>query len=482
MSSRFPQRTYAVRRATPGRVSEPSLPFGEDGPAESAVTVSQFVARINGALRTALPDAWVKGEVGEWRVYPSGHAYFTLKDRFAVLNGMMWADDLARVPFRVDAGMELLARGRPDVYAKSGKLSFVVAEIQPAGVGALQLAFEQLKARLAAEGLFDTARKRPLPLLPRRIGIVTSRHGAAVRDILKVLSKRFPNAHVTIYPALVQGAGAAEAIARGVAAFSRVQGAADVLIVARGGGSKEDLMAFNDERVVRAVAGSRVPTISAVGHEVDVTLTDLAADLRAATPSQAAELVVARREDFEGLLGRREREMASELRGKLNATRAGLERLLSSRAFAGYPARAAHAAGETAFLSRALFSAMGRLPLVFGERLARAEAVLVGWPARAALPHLRTRIDQEERALADRMTARLAGAHESLGVAAGRLDALNPLRVLARGYSVTYREGEAAPLIDAAAVKPGDALRIRLAKGEIGATVVRSVHAEETNR
>ena len=252
---------------------------------------------------------WVRGEVSGFRgPAASGHCFFSLKDESggATLRVKVFASDYRRIPFTLEEGLLVLARGTPDVYPERGELSLRIVEIQPSGIGALQLAFEQLKARLAAEGLFDPAKKRPLPLLPRRIGVVTSRHGAALRDILKVLDARFPNAHVTLYPASVQGAAAPGEIVRALRAFSRVPGAADVVIVARGGGSKEDLAAFNDEAVVRAVAASRVPVVSAVGHEMDVTLTDLAADVRAATPSQAAELVVERLDRFEERLARGE--------------------------------------------------------------------------------------------------------------------------------------------------------------------------------
>ena len=376
---------YRVSRGPLGRSPGPTLPFGDGPPGASAITVSVFVARLNGVLRASLPDTWVKGEIGEWRIWSSGHAYFTLKDASAALPSVMWSSDVARVPFRPEEGMEVLVRGRPDVYARSGKLSFVVAEIQPVGAGALQLAFEQLKARLAAEGLFDPARKRKLPLLPRRIGVVTSRHGAAVRDVLKVLSARFPNAHVTVWPVAVQGVSAPDEIARAVEAFSRLA-AADVVIVARGGGSRDDLSAFNDEKVVRAVAASRIPTISAVGHEVDVTLTDLAADLRAATPSQAAELVVARRDDFEVRIDGLGRELTRTLKGRLLAAHADAARLLNAPALAGFPARTAALSARASSAARELLSAVRRLPAAYRERLLRAEGAVVAWPILAALP------------------------------------------------------------------------------------------------
>ena len=461
---------YRVPRRATSRPAEPTLPFGDGTPEATAIPVSLFVAKLNGVLRASLPDTWVKGEIGEWRVWSSGHAYFTLKDATASLPAVMWASDVARVPFRPEEGMEVLARGRPDVYPRSGKLSFVVSEIQPVGAGALQLALEQLRARLSAEGLFDPARKRKLPLLPRRIGVVTSRHGAAVRDVLKVLSARFPNAHVTVWPVAVQGASAPAEIARAVDGFSRL-GAADVVIVARGGGSRDDLSAFNDEKVVRAVAACRVPTISAVGHEIDVTLTDLAADLRAATPSQAAELVVARREDFESRIEGLSRELGRTLKGRLLAAHADAARLLNAPALAGFPARAESARGRLSSAARELLSAVRRLPSAYGERLQRSESAIAGWPERASLPLGHARVAAAERAAADRLARSLGGARERLGALAGALSALDPLRVLARGYSVTYLEGTKTPLVDAEAAAPGDPLRIVLARGTLRARV-----------
>jgi exodeoxyribonuclease VII large subunit len=384
----------------------------------------------------------------------------------------MWRSTVVRLPFEAEEGLLVLARGYPDVYASSGKLSLVVSDLQPSGIGALQLAFEQLKARLAGEGLFEPAKKRPLPLLPRRIGVVTSRHGAALRDILKVLGARFPNAHVTLYPASVQGATAAWEIVRALKAFSRVPGAADVLIVARGGGSKEDLAAFNDEAVVRAVAASRVPVVSAVGHEVDITLTDLAADLRAATPSQAAELVVERLDRFEERLSRGERDLRISLKGRMDRAAGDLLRISSTRAFAGFPAAVAEGRLESRAAVAALFSSFRRIPSTLAACVADLGQKIRAWVDRAALPHLGERVLQERRAVADRMAARVAAANEGLSIAAGRLEALSPLRVLARGYAVVTREGESAPLTDASRVAAGDGLGVRLARGRLKARVV----------
>jgi exodeoxyribonuclease VII large subunit len=373
--------------------------------------------------------------------------------------------------------MELLAFGRPNFYPPSGKLSFVVSQLEPAGVGALQVAFEQLKARLQAEGLFAAERKRPLPLLPARIGVVTSRHGAAVRDVLKVLSLRFPDAHVTIYPVAVQGAGAPAEIARAVASFS-ARLAADVVIVARGGGSKDDLAAFNDEVVVRAVAASRIPTISAVGHEVDVTLTDLAADVRAATPSQAAELVVGRRKEFERLLVSAERMLQTGIRTRVGEAGAELSSLTASSAFAGFPAEVARRRLQADGAARQLTSAVRQLPAVLGERFGRFEGRLLGWPDRAALAFRRESALREEQRLSDRIREVSTRAGERLGLAAGRLSALDPLKILSRGYAVAYKGNEPMPVTDPAALAPGDSLRVRLAHGEVDATVVATRNFE----
>lgn len=461
-----------ARRAP--RVAEAELPFGAEGPEARALTVSEFVARLDAALKSGFPDTWVRGELSQWKVWPSGHAYFSLKDQNATLRAKMWASDLRRVLFIPADGMEILARGAPDVYAPKGELSFRVLELQPYGVGALQLAFEQLRARLGAEGLFDPSKKKKLPLLPRRIGIVTSLAGAAIHDILRVLSLRFPNAHVTIHPVRVQGEGAPEEIAAAVSAFSRVPSAADVLIVARGGGSKEDLAAFNDERVVRAVATSGVPTISAVGHETDVTLTDLAADVRAATPSQAAELVVARRDDFETRLATTRRDLTKILRGRLAEADGELKGLLLSTGFAAFPSKVNAEEAEVDAASAELLSTFRALPLAFASRLARIDEKLRGWPARVAFPLLRRSSGQLADALEERMKAVFTRGSGRLSTLSASLDALSPLKVLSRGYSVTYREGERSPLRDAAKVSAGDPLKILLEHGELRARVTET--------
>src|SRR6266566_4635019 len=276
--------------ATPA-LSEPSTPLGRvEG--RRIYSVTELTVRVRDHLEEKFFEVWVEGELSGVRLWNTGHLYFTLKDSSSLLKGLMFRSALRYLKFKPTDGLRVVARGKISVYEPKGEYQIVCEHLEPHGLGALQLAFDQLKKRLEDEGLFDAARKRPLPALPRKIGIVTSLDGAAIRDIIKVLRRRYPNAQIVIRPARVQGEGAALEIARGLRAITRV-GGVDVVIVGRGGGSIEDLWAFNEEVVARAIANSPVPVISAVGHETDVTIADFVADLRAPTPSAAAEIVVA---------------------------------------------------------------------------------------------------------------------------------------------------------------------------------------------
>ncbi len=257
----------------------------------SVLTVSQLAAQLAAMVEERFPAVWVEGEISNFKVYQSGHAYFTLKDDTAQMRCVLFRNRARRIRFTPGDGLSVLAFGAIEIYAQRGEYSLVVELLEPRGLGALQLAFEQLKERLAAEGLFDPARKRALPRFPRKIGIVTSPTGAAIRDMLRVIGRRFGQIHIVIAPAKVQGEGAAQEVAQGVRDLNAL-GDVDVIIVGRGGGSLEDLWAFNDEMLARTIAASKVPVISAVGHEVDFTIADFVADLRAPTPSAAAELVV----------------------------------------------------------------------------------------------------------------------------------------------------------------------------------------------
>src|ERR1700685_2712349 len=275
--------------------------------------VRELTARIRELLESALPEVWVEGEVSNCHAAQSGHLYFTLKDARASIRCVCFRDQVRGLKFRPEDGLHVTVRGGVSVYDVRGEYQIYVTNIEPVGLGALQLAFEQLKKRLQDEGLFDQARKKPLPVLPLCIGVVTSPTGAAIRDILRVLKRRCPNAHVRLYPVKVQGDGAAKEIAAAVNYFNHAQ-FADVLIVGRGGGSLEDLWAFNEEIVARAIAASEIPIITGIGHEADFTIADFVADLRAPTPSAAAELVVRSRQEFERHIAERERQLVHQIR------------------------------------------------------------------------------------------------------------------------------------------------------------------------
>src|SRR5437667_1536743 len=291
------------------------LPFEDDEPepeperaptpvaSRRVLTVTELTVRVRDLLESEFFEIWVEGELSNCRLWNTGHLYFTLKDSASQIRGVIFRSALRYLKFKPADGLRVVARGRVSVYEPKGEYQFVCEHLEPHGLGARQLAFDQLKKRLQEEGLFDAARKRPLPALPRKIGIVTSLDGAAIRDIIKVLRRRYANVHLVISPARVQGEDAAPEIARGLRQIARVPGV-DVVIVGRGGGAIEDLWAFNEEVVARAIARVPVPVISAVGHESDVTIADFVADLRAPTPSAAAELVVSAKDEFFGRIDR----------------------------------------------------------------------------------------------------------------------------------------------------------------------------------
>src|SRR5271155_1041866 len=275
--------------------------------------VSELTERISRLLEGAFPDIWVEGEVSNYHAAQSGHLYFILKDAGSQMRCVCFRDQVRGLKFRPEDGLHVTVRGSLGVYEPRGEYQVSVSHIEPVGLGALQLAFEQLKKKLQEEGLFDAARKKPLPILPRCIGVVTSPTGAAIRDILRVLKRRFANVHVQIYPVKVQGEGAAAEVVAALRHFNRAK-LADVVIVARGGGSLEDLWAFNEEIVARAIAASEIPIITGIGHEIDFTIADFVADLRAPTPSAAAEIVVRSRQEFERHIAEHLRHVSQRMR------------------------------------------------------------------------------------------------------------------------------------------------------------------------
>lgn len=436
------------------------------------LSVSEFTAIIREAVcaRPELEDVLVEGEISNLSAPSSGHLYFTLKDTRSALGCVCFRTQALRVPFAAENGLKVIAHGHVEVYEQQGRYQLYVDRLEPSGLGALALAVEQRKRALFAEGLFDDRLKRPLPLLPRRLAVVTSRTGAALRDVCTVVARRAPCVDVVLSPATVQGEGAADTIIQALRRAGRVRGVEVVLLV-RGGGSLEDLMAFNDESVARAIRACPVPVVSGVGHETDLTIADLAAERRSATPSAAAETVVPSCLQLSNELHSRRRRLSDDLLAQITARRAAIERAqlrldrLSPRARLGslrqeLDARASrlrHALKlEVVLKQRALAGAEGRL--------------LLHSPARR-LPQDRERVG----ARAERLTASaerlLRGRRADLGAHLGRLEALSPLRVIERGYSVTVDAATGRVLTDAAEVSAGARLHTRLAVGSLGSTV-----------
>ncbi|MGH7406862.1 MAG: exodeoxyribonuclease VII large subunit [Candidatus Methylomirabilales bacterium] len=388
-------------------------------------TVSALTAELKVLLEGTYPTLWVEGEVSNFKHHASGHMYFTLKDAASQVRAVMFRAANRGLKFRPEDGLAVLVRASLSVYEPRGEYQLYVEHMEPKGLGALQLAFEQLKSRLAAEGLFDEGRKRPIPRLPRRIGIVTSPSGAAIRDMLNIIDRRFANVEILIYPARVQGEGAAEEIVAGITALN-ARGDLDVLIVGRGGGSIEDLWAFNEESVARAIAASKVPVISAVGHETDFTVADFVADLRAPTPSAAAELVVAHK---------------AELVQRLDDLTSRLESALAHRVRAG----------------RQRLSSLARhLALLNPVEQVRRQRERVAVAAQTLRAGIRTRLKLWEGDLRGLV---------------GKLESLSPLAILARGYSITRLLPDLSIVKEAAAVRPGEAVTVLLHRGSLACRV-----------
>lgn len=393
---------------------------GEPGGTE-VFTVGEITTRIRDLLEAAFPRVWVEGEISNCSRAASGHLYFSLRDDRAQLPCAMFRGDNRQIEFEPRDGLRVMARGRVTIYPPSGRYQLIVSTLKPLGVGRLHLEFERLKERLAAEGLFDAVRKRPLPPYPRRIGVVTSSKGAAIRDIVSVLERRWPVAEVVLYPVRVQGEGSAEEIAAAIGDIDR-RGGADVLIVGRGGGSLEDLWAFNEEVVARAIAAARTPVVSAVGHEIDFSIADFTADLRAPTPSAAAELVAP---DGPGL------------RDRLDAMDHTLRRDLRI-AWERVARRFEHLASR---------HGLRRLP-------ARIEEAM-------------QRLDQNDLEMRRRLTERFRRSAAALAEQAGRLDLLSPLATLGRGYSLTFRLPGGEIVRETGQLREGDRVRVRLGRGQI---------------
>lgn len=440
------------------------------GPA--ALTVSELTAVVRGAVaaEARLEDVLVEGEVSNLRLPPSGHLYFTLRDPRASVRCVAWRSTVQRIPFHPENGMTVVAHGRVDVYESEGSYQLYVDRLDPAGVGALALAVEQTARRLREAGLFDPALKRPLPLLPRRVAVVTSPTGAAVRDVLNVLRRRAPQVGVLVVPTPVQGEGADIAIAEAIVHAGRARDV-DVVLLVRGGGSYEDLFSFQSEPVVRAIRACPRPVVSGVGHETDTTLADHAADRRAPTPSAAAELAVPDTAALVEELDARRVRLRRGLRQEMTAKRAVLERAMQRLERVSPSERLPQ-------LRQALDARSLRLRAALLRELAAKRRRLDGLTSRLELTAPRRRIPTEREGLRRRresleaaLRADLAGRRAAVGTARARLEALSPRRVLERGYSLTLDARTGAVVDDASRLGPGAEISTLLRRGRLRSRV-----------
>jgi exodeoxyribonuclease VII large subunit len=438
-------------------------------PARHILSVSELTTRIRVLIESEFPDLWVEGEVSNFRPAQSGHLYFTLKDERAQVRCVCFRNEARMLKFRPEDGLRITVRGALSVYEQRGEYQIYVQHIEPVGLGALQLAFEQLKQRLEAEGLFAAERKKPLPMLPRRIGLVTSPTGAAVRDVLRVLRRRFPSAHVVLFPVRVQGEGAAQEIVEALRYFNRKR-LADVLILARGGGSIEDLWAFNEEIVARAVAASQIPIICGVGHETDFTIADFAADVRAATPSAAAEIVVRSREEFDRHLAELDRRLLERLRYALLERRHRLQQLIGERAFRRLPDLVRQRRQRVDELALAQAELLRKRLKNTADKVRLLERRLAGIDLRIRLAALRLRIEQGRERLGNVAERFFTARRHGLAALAVQLEERSPLRLLERGYAICY-DASGRLLRGADGVAVGDEIAVQLARGRLGAVV-----------
>jgi exodeoxyribonuclease VII large subunit len=458
--------------------------FSAEPPARRIFGVRELVAAVRAHLEKGFPDVWVEGEISNFRPADSGHLYLTLKDGDSQLRVVMFRAQARLLRFRPQNGMQVIARGRVTLYEARGEMQMLAEFMEPMGAGALQVAFEQLKAKLAAEGLFSQERKKPLPLLPRRIGVITSPRGAVIRDILNVLARRHQSLNVLIYPAQVQGASAAAEVSAGIRFFNSEIGnsqiensqtppsgfAVDVILIARGGGSVEDLAAFNDESLARAIAASKIPTISAVGHETDFTICDFVADLRAPTPSAAAEIVVRSQQELRESVGLLRERLRRAMQYKLLYERQKLGSLEANRVFARMTdaiARRQQRLDDLGF----------RLESLIRARLAESARRVDLAVSRLGQHDLRRQLNLRRSELASRLQALAAAMRQSLlrrsarlEQASAKLAALSPVAILERGYSLIF-DAQGALVKDTAQLAPGDPIQARLARGELRARV-----------
>ncbi len=444
-------------------------------PPAQVLSVTDLTRRVKDLLEEKFPSLWVEGEVSNLRSPSSGHVYFTLKDANAQLAVVLFRGVAAKVGFPLKDGLQVIAFGDVSVYERSGQYQLVARQLLPKGLGALQLAFEELKQRLAKEGLFEAARKKPIPTLPQHIGLVTSPTGAAIRDFLNIINRRFPNVHIVINPVRVQGDGAANEIAAAIDEFNALHASGrlplDVLIVTRGGGSLEDLWAFNEEVVARALARSKIPTISAVGHEIDFTISDFVADLRAPTPSAAAELVVKAKDEYARQIKQYQARLQKDLWLQLAEARQRFSTLASSYAFRrpaetirqyqqqldDYAHRLGRAPGATVAAHRARWDTAAEKFKLLGP-----QALLVNW---------RQRLGSHEQRFQAALARCTQATHHRLSQASTKLDLLSPNATLQRGYSITVVPETGRIVRSVTHVQPGTNISTKVLDGTFDSVV-----------
>jgi exodeoxyribonuclease VII large subunit len=439
------------------------------GPGRTVFTVSELSAAIRAALGNSFSNIWVAGEISGLKPAPSGHLYFTLKDTQSQIRCVCFRGSLRWMRFKPQDGIAVIARGRIDVFESRGEYQLVVDSLEPQGHGALQLAFEQLKQKLEAEGLFAAERKRPLPRLPARIGIVTSPSGAVIRDVLNIVERRFRGLHLRLYPAQVQGPGSVEQVVTGLRYFSR-EPWADVVIVCRGGGSLEDLWTFNEEPVARAIAACPVPVISAVGHETDFTIADFVADLRAPTPSAAAEIVTGMKADLVERVDVSRRRLERVLRLCLAQAAGRVHQLGVDRATSALTRRVGRAAQRVDEIDYRSRDRIRRLIDGYRRQVQAMEARVRVRDPRLWVGQARRRLESAEGRAVQAIRTQFARTSRRLGPLESAVHALSPLRILQRGYAIaTGPSGHV--LTEAAQVVVGDQIALRLAKGRVSAKV-----------
>ncbi|WP_087066022.1 exodeoxyribonuclease VII large subunit [Intestinibacillus massiliensis] len=420
-------------------------------------TVTQLNNEIKSMLEgnPSFRNIFVQGEISNYKAHSSGHHYMTLKDEGAAISAVLFRSDAARLRFRLQNGMHVVARGRISSFPRTGQVQMYLADLMPDGTGALHMAFEQLKTKLYAEGMFSEARKRALPAFPGTVALITSPTGAAVRDMVRILGRRWPLAEVRVYPALVQGADAPADLCRALSEVN-AQGEADLIIIGRGGGSMEDLWAFNEECVARAIAASQIPVVSAVGHEPDVTIADFVGDMRAPTPSGAAELTVPDKEEVALALARLETSLRSAMLGKVKQSRQWVTHL-DERFSLRTPAR------KIADQRAALGQLTERLQLRTPKNIVDEKRLILEHIADKIQIYLKEKIDVKRKGLSEATVA---------------LDALSPLKVLARGYAVAFNP-QGKPVMDSRSLAAGDTLEMRFARGAAKCSVLETRNTDE---